>query len=205
MELLLVGVENSGKSYLMKCLRKKFKTLGEDDLILHEIDSYADRTNTKNIVSEGGGSKKPFISFCPDEGTTSTVGVDIVDFTLENKHFKITELGGTTFSRWFSYYENCNGIIFVIDMSNMGTWPNAMVALPETISYEDQLSEKPMLLLLNKKDACDSMTFKTGENLLNINEIVLERKNTTVIGGSSFDSVFIDKVADWIRNLIKGT
>jgi GTPase SAR1 family protein len=198
MEILLIGPENSGKSYLLKCLRK---LLRKEDENQNELDFVEEKSMTRNILPDNTG-RKVLLSYCPDEGTTSTVGVDIVDFSFGDRHFKITELGGSIVSRWFTYYEACSAVIFVIDISSPGSWPTSMVSLYETVSYDKQLANKPVLLVLTKKDLCDIITFKTGINMLCLHELLAERQSTQIISGSLFDLSFIEKIADWLRSVV---
>jgi GTPase SAR1 family protein len=198
MEILLIGPENSGKSYLLKCLRK---LLRKEDENQNELDFVEEKSMTRNILPDNTG-RKVLLSYCPDEGTTSTVGVDIVDFSFGDRHFKITELGGSIVSRWFTYYEACSAVIFVIDISSPGSWPTSMVSLYETVSYDKQLANKPVLLVFTKKDLCDIITFKTGINMLCLHELLAERQSTQMISGSLFDLSFIEKIADWLRSVV---
>jgi GTPase SAR1 family protein len=198
MEILLIGPENSGKSYLLKCLRK---LLRKEDENQNELDFVDEKNMTRNILPDNAG-RKVLISYCPDEGTASTVGVDIVDFSFGDRHFKITELGGSIVSRWFTYYEACSAVIFVIDISSPGSWPTSMVSLYEAVSYDKQLANKPFLLVLTKKDLCDIITFKTGINMLCLHELLTERQATQLISGSLFDLSFIEKIADWLRSVV---
>jgi GTPase SAR1 family protein len=193
MEFLLIGPENSGKTYLMKCLQRKLSPEATKGPSIYYCQ--AENMTLNSMVAESFAT----LPYCVNEGTSATVGVDIVDFTLDNLPFKVTELGGIVFPRWSSYFSAANAFIFMIDIADMGNWPTAMVCLYETISYEALLKDKEMLLILNKTDLCDPLTERAGEGVMYLDELPELKKELTILSGSCFDSSFLDKILEWIR------
>lgn len=117
MEILVIGTENSGKS-----------------LLTHNI---------KDWIQHKSLSKYAIL----DNVTGPTIGVDITDLQLPNAHimsnlhnvplmsFKIRELGSAISSKWHTYYEDADGLIFTIDCADMSTWSNSIVLLHECLHY----------------------------------------------------------------------
>ena len=54
--------------------------------------------------------------------TVPTIGVDLEELSIKNVNVKVWDLSGQLKLRstWKYYYENVNGIIFVIDSANTG-------------------------------------------------------------------------------------
>jgi GTPase SAR1 family protein len=165
--------------------------------------------------------------------TTSTIGVDIVDLQYSIpasdgggvKDYKITELGATTWSRWYSYFPKCKAVIFFIDISDVSNYPQAKIMLWEFATYINMephsegsngsaaegvssnphdLAKKEILLICNKSDLIDDVNLSIAFYLLQLDEIIETKKNISLLIGSCLDKAFIEKVyKEWIVERIR--
>ncbi len=195
MDIVLIGPENSGKSYFVKCLKKRLANQSRSSDATSSRHESKSPDMTLNAIAENAPLPLPYE---PNEATAATIGVDMTDFTLNGKDFKITELGGTLVSGWHTYYKNCSAVIYMIDIADPGAWPPAMVYLYEAITYK-QLDDKPLVIVLNKEDITDQMTVQAGIKTMWLNTLRDERSRTSMLVGSCFDVDFIDSIVEWIR------
>ncbi len=117
MEILIVGTENSGKTLLTRQIKE---WIHNKSLSKHSI--------VDNVAGP-------------------TIGVDITDLHLPNLHimsninnvspipFKVRELGSAIASKWHTYFDDADGIIFTIDCSEISTWSNSICLLYECVHY----------------------------------------------------------------------
>lgn len=215
MEILVLGTENVGKTLLVKSVRE---WLGQGSL---EKMSY--------------------------EGVTPTVGVNIVDLTLpattssqiidqttanhgqqEALNFKIRELGSAIALKWFTYFDQCDAVVFLVDISDVSTWATSMVLLHETYTFlhathnqrkklDGDYVSKPMLLVLTKTDITDQFTISAGKDMLGINQLLHAQESTgndpvklnnrppklSLLQGSCYEESLVKQVVDWIASTLR--
>jgi len=140
-EILVIGAESTGKSSLIKRIRE-----------ISSLQSHGNDFDTMNS----------------NEVITPTIGVDIVDINYFSTLFKLRELGVAISSRWHSYYEDCDAMIFLVDVSDAASWSQSYVLLHDCLTFLPQWKKKPILLVLNKVDIADEMTIKTCERMLRL-------------------------------------
>jgi len=85
--------------------------------------------------------------------TIPTIGFNIEQIDIGNLSIKTWDLGGQTKLRelWPHYYEQSNGVVFVIDSNDRDRLPIVKEELHALLSHKD-LSSKPLLILANKQD-----------------------------------------------------
>jgi signal recognition particle receptor subunit beta len=162
-ECLFIGPENSGKTLLIRKIK-------------HAINN--DNNNDEMMIHDD---------------TMPTVGVDINTITLnENSKIILREVGGTMISRWSSFIETCDILIFVIDISNMSSLSTSLVLLMEmfTIILRSKRVQN-IAISINKTDLSDSSSQKIAKNILSIDELVKEGRrngiNIKILEGNSID------------------
>lgn len=118
------------------------------------------------------------------EDTVPTIGVDIDTITLnDNNKIMLREVGGSMISRWSSFIETCDLLIFIIDISNMTSLSTSLVLLMEmfTILLKTKRLQN-IAILLNKTDLSDISSQKIAKNILSIDDLIIEgRKNGIII------------------------
>ncbi|KAI6655889.1 ADP ribosylation factor 1 [Oopsacas minuta] len=97
-------------------------------------------------------------------------GVEKVEF----KDFVITmwDVGGSQNMRriWRHYYQNTQGIIFVVDCNDRDRIGEAREELARMLN-EDELNDIPLLIFANKQDIPNAMTAAEITDKLNLNSI----------------------------------
>lgn len=94
--VLLLGLDNAGKTTLLNQIKALFQTHVED--------------GTENQPNPNAGNTVP------------TIGQNVATITLPDMYVKIWDVGGQMTMRriWQSYYSSCHAIIFVVDSSDVG-------------------------------------------------------------------------------------
>lgn len=87
------------------------------------------------------------------ENTVPTLGFNVENLQVNKAKFKAWDLGGQHRLRelWHYYYEEIDGIVFVIDSVDKDRFPEARDELHK-ILRNPKLSELPVLILANKQD-----------------------------------------------------
>lgn len=195
-EVLFIGVENSGKSFIIQQIRNYLSS----------------RSNNPDIIPSGGAANmasKNFNAVTPsfNEYTAPTIGVDILDVTLPTIPIATTihvrELGAAIQPRWFSYFQNCSIILFILDVSDISLWSTAANYLNECYSYYALIGGKHIICILNKSDLADVNTIKECRNSLKLDEIMTYWRELEIREGSAFDDKFINELLQYITDKIK--
>lgn len=172
-EVLFVGPESAGKSLVVKNLVRLFAETK------HEINNGIDLD-----------------AFC-----AQTVGVDIVDLVIDEKKCQFRELGSAIVSRWHSYYEACTVLVFVIDLSDISNWSAAFLALLEASQYQHTMLEgKPVLVLLNRVEDIDKMTYQAGLQSLQLSYLKVSWPKLATLEASPSQSESLEVIARWIKS-----
>lgn len=89
--------------------------------------------------------------------TVPTLGFNLEEFNYKNLSIKAWDLGGQTKFRamWHHYFEDVNGIIFVIDSQDRSRFADAKNEL-ENLLNNEKLSDVPFLVFANKQDLPDA-------------------------------------------------
>jgi len=85
--------------------------------------------------------------------TVPTIGFNIEEIQMGNLTIKTWDLGGQTKLRelWPHYYEQTDGVVFVIDSNDRDRLPMVKEELHALMSHKE-LNETPFLILANKQD-----------------------------------------------------
>lgn len=175
-EVVFIGAESAGKSLLVK------------NLVRYFADAKLD----------GNGDAMDLEAFC-----AQTVGVDIVDLTINERKVQFRELGSAIVSRWHSYYEACTLLVFVVDLSDISNWSTAFIALLEASQYRNSLLKgKHVLLLLNRVDEIDKGTYQAGLQSLQLPNFNTSWPELEIIDASPSQPGGLDAVARWLKGYI---
>jgi GTPase SAR1 family protein len=176
-ELLVLGPEGSGKS-----------------MVIRGLNELNDEPATNDNGSTMVGAKEPI-----SESTIPTVGVNLSHIEFKSTAVSSTtitldvrEIGAAMASRWDCYLEDCAALLFVIDVSDLGSLASSFVLLYEVLSNKEYLANKPLAILLNKLDLVGdpSTSIPIVYHTLRIDDLQrcgVDFPQITVLAGSALD------------------
>ena len=90
--------------------------------------------------------------------TIPTIGFNVETVEYKNISFTVWDIGGQTKIRplWQHYYENCDGIIYVVDSSDSLRMKEAREEL-EGVLGDDRVRDSSLLVFANKQDMPGAM------------------------------------------------
>jgi len=91
--------------------------------------------------------------------TVPTVGFNVETVEYKNINFNVWDVGGQDKIRklWRYYYQNTNGLIFVVDSSDRDRIQDAREELDKMLQ-EDEMRDAVLLVFANKQDLPNAMT-----------------------------------------------
>merc|ERR1712003_422242 len=91
--------------------------------------------------------------------TIPTIGFNVETVEYKNISFNVWDIGGQDKIRklWRYYYQNTQGLIFVIDSNDRDRIEDAHQELAQMLN-EDEMRDAVLLVLANKQDLLNSMT-----------------------------------------------
>lgn len=136
------------------------------------------------------------------ESTIATVGVELHHVTINSIAVKLREIGSAISSRWSLYLADCCYLIYLVDISDPGSISSAVVLLHELLVYKNYLSDKPILLVLNKTDSTDEFSREIAINSLRLDELLRDWNSGTgaidVIIGNAVDGSSCYQALRWL-------
>lgn len=168
--VLVVGAANSGKSLLLKMLRRRF-----------------------DASTARPPKKKPVIASSQDEGvptTRPTIGVEVENVSLPSARVLLQEVGGSMTLMWPRYYEPCECVVYVVDAADLSSLAAAWIELL-TLLNDEKCAAKPVTVVLNKTDLPDA-SVPDVQSLMALDKL---QGRIKVIEGSLTDgSALVDEV-----------
>lgn len=104
--------------------------------------------------------------------TIPTIGFNVETVEYKNISFTVWDVGGQDKIRplWRHYYQNTQGLIFVVDSSDTKRIAEAENELANMLK-EDELNDAVILVFANKQDMPNAMTASELTNALNLNNM----------------------------------
>ncbi|XP_038222776.1 ADP-ribosylation factor 2 [Colias croceus] len=104
--------------------------------------------------------------------TIPTIGFNVETVEYRNISFTVWDVGGQDKIRplWRHYYQNTQGLIFVVDSSDTKRIAEAENELANMLK-EDELRDAVILVFANKQDMPNAMTAAELTNALNLNNL----------------------------------
>ncbi|KAL4703543.1 hypothetical protein ACJJTC_010163 [Scirpophaga incertulas] len=104
--------------------------------------------------------------------TIPTIGFNVETVEYKNISFTVWDVGGQDKIRplWRHYYQNTQGLIFVVDSSDTKRIAEAENELANMLK-EDELRDAVILVFANKQDMPNAMTAAELTNALNLNNL----------------------------------
>eukprot|EP00164_Ancoracysta_twista_P005338 GFYU01007301.1.p1 GENE.GFYU01007301.1~~GFYU01007301.1.p1 ORF type:complete len:195 (-),score=51.39 GFYU01007301.1:58-642(-) len=131
--------------------------------------------------------------------TVATVGVELDELIYNKSKFVIREVGGSFVPVWPRYYRDCSMVIYAIDISNH-TQVSASVIEFLNVLQADDLSGKPVLLIINKMDLPNKFSRPLLDGLLRTDDLVANSvtRSVEVIEMSLVDACNVEAVLQWM-------
>ena len=134
--------------------------------------------------------------------TIPTIGFNVETVEYKNITFTVWDIGGQTKIRplWQHYYENCDGIIYVVDSSDSLRMKEAREELEEVLG-DDRVRDSSLLVFANKQDMPNALnptevTEKLGLGQLRTREWFIQ-STCAVTGEGIVDGL------EWLANSLK--
>jgi len=104
--------------------------------------------------------------------TIPTIGFNVETVEYKNISFTVWDVGGQDKIRplWRHYYQNTQGLIFVVDSNDRDRVVEAENELANMLK-EDELRDAVILIFANKQDLPNAMTAAELTNKLNLNSL----------------------------------
>ena len=109
------------------------------------------------------------------------------------------DVGGAARKLWKHYYDKVDGIIFVVDSTDLD-WMKIAKSELQTILHEEGLNNVPMLILANKQDAETASSQKEISEILELKDI--SWKDIIFHGCSAKTGDFIWESIAWLADLM---
>ena len=132
-----------------------------------------------------------------------TVGTELLDLKLGNKKsLTLREVGGAIKQAWQVYYHAAHAVIFLADSSSLPALAPAVVEF-YSVATAPSLADKPLLLLLCKRDLEQAVPLDLAHQLFRLRELQNESvpPDLVVLEVSSVTGKGIPSVMNWLAQL----
>mmetsp|Transcript_3553 Transcript_3553/g.3580 ORF Transcript_3553/g.3580 Transcript_3553/m.3580 type:complete len:182 (+) Transcript_3553:27-572(+) len=132
--------------------------------------------------------------------TIPTIGFNVESLDLKGLNLNVWDIGGQDKIRplWRHYYENCSGIIFVVDCNDKDRLEEAGQELHK-ILLEDEMKDLPLLVMANKQDLSGAVSPQELTENLNLSR---EKRKWLVQGTSAANGDGLQEGMDWLANTL---
>ena len=133
--------------------------------------------------------------------TIPTIGFNVETLDYKGLTFTIWDVGGQDKIRmlWKHYYQNTDGIIFVVDSNDKERIKLSEEVLKLTLAEED-LKNSALLVMANKQDLSGALSPNEVTQQLGMNEI--KSRNWLVQGTSAQTGQGLKEGLDWLANTL---
>ncbi|CAF0973196.1 unnamed protein product [Adineta ricciae] len=134
--------------------------------------------------------------------TIPTNGFNVEMIEHKNMKFTIWDIGGSSMIRalWHQYYQNTDGIVFVIDSHDRGRMDDVCDAFQVVLSNEE-LNTVPLLIFANKQDLSDAMNTNEIKNKLKLHSI--SDRKWHIQAACACDGSGLYEGLDWLADQMK--
>lgn len=125
------------------------------------------------------------------------MGFNIFTFGYKGYQLNIWDIGGqkTLRSYWRNYYEQTDGIIWVIDSADKERLDDCKKEL-YTILQEEKLASASLLIFANKQDLSSSLSIQSIYDFLEL--INIENRHCKIVACSAVSGDGLHEGIDWI-------
>lgn len=134
--------------------------------------------------------------------TVPTIGFNVETLEYKNISFTVWDVGGQYKIRrlWRHYFQNTQGVIFVIDSNDRERVEEAREELARMLS-EDQLNDAVLLIFANKQDLPNAMTASEITDRLKLHSFKNRKWYIQSTCATSGDGLY--EGLDWLSNQVK--
>eukprot|EP00053_Salpingoeca_punica_P008705 m.77766 g.77766 ORF g.77766 m.77766 type:complete len:202 (+) comp14720_c0_seq3:176-781(+) len=146
---------------------------------------------------------KPKYKGVPAEKITPTVGLNVATIEYSGSNFVFWDLGGQRDLQtlWKNYYEECHGLVFVIDSCDAARLQESKEAF-DMIVAQPMLKGVPLLVWCNKQDKDRAMPTADIKQVLNEAAPRLGLRDCKVQGVSGFTGENISTGIEWMKQAV---
>ena len=133
--------------------------------------------------------------------TIPTIGFNVEQLDYKGLRFTIWDVGGQDKIRilWKHYYQNSDGIIFVIDSNDKERFEKVKETLLLCLN-EEELRDAALLIFANKQDIKGSVSPKEISDILEMGKI--KNRKWLVQGSSAISGQGLKEGLDWLANIL---
>eukprot|EP00759_Apiculatamorpha_spiralis_P033935 PhF_6_TR35042/c0_g2_i1/m.51062/K07937/ARF1; ADP-ribosylation factor 1 len=134
--------------------------------------------------------------------TIPTIGFNVETVEYKNLKFTVWDVGGQDKLRplWRHYFQNTNGVIFVVDSNDKDRVTQARDELAKMLS-EDELREAVLLVFANKQDLPNAMSTAEVTDKLGLH--ALRQRNWFIQGCCATSGEGLYEGLDWLATNVK--
>eukprot|EP00992_Anisonema_acinus_P001339 TRINITY_DN10449_c0_g1_i5.p1 TRINITY_DN10449_c0_g1~~TRINITY_DN10449_c0_g1_i5.p1 ORF type:complete len:203 (+),score=84.60 TRINITY_DN10449_c0_g1_i5:56-610(+) len=134
--------------------------------------------------------------------TIPTIGFNVESVEYKNIKFTMWDVGGQDKLRplWRHYFQNTNGVIFVVDSNDKERAGNARDELQKMLA-EDELRDAVLLVFANKQDLPNAMSTAEVTDKLGLHS--LKQRNWFIQGTCATSGEGLYEGLDWLSANIK--
>jgi len=140
--------------------------------------------------------------------TIPTIGTELHILRVNGTECNLREVGGLMSSQWMSYIDYCNILLYIIDLSDIGSLATTTILFHEVLdciisTRNKSVQSIPVAVVFNKSDICDPMSQIIFDNFINYEKDFLSNtyNNFVYFYGSSIDDNLILAVKNWIDDI----
>lgn len=139
------------------------------------------------------------------EKIKTTIGLNIGKIIMNHVKLIFWDLGGQQELRtlWDKYYEECHGVIYVIDSSDERRLEESQVTF-ETVMHDSHMEGTPLLILANKQDLQGSLDVETVKNAFDGNSSSIGQRDYYIQPTSALTGDGISDGISWLVQRVKG-
>ncbi len=133
--------------------------------------------------------------------TIPTIGFNVETLDYKNISFTVWDVGGQDKIRplWRHYYQNTNGVIFVVDSNDRDRIDDARDELHKMLN-EDELREAVLLVFANKQDLPNAMSVKEVTERLGLHSMRQRRWYIQATCATTGDGMY--EGLDWLSDTL---
>lgn len=141
----------------------------------------------------------------PFEKIKTTIGLNIGKITVNHVKLIFWDLGGQQElqSLWDKYYEECHGIIYVIDSSDEKRLEESHKAF-ESVMHDSHMEGIPLLILSNKQDLQTSIDVEAIKSVFYGNSSGIGQREYYIQPTSALNGDGISTGISWLVQMVKG-
>ena len=133
--------------------------------------------------------------------TIPTIGFNVETLDYKGLNFTVWDVGGQDKIRvlWKHYYQNTDGLIFVVDSNDRDRVEDAAEELKKMLA-EEELKDAVVLVMANKQDLKEAMTPTEVSEKLGIGN--LKNRNWLVQGTSATSGQGLKEGLEWMASIL---